>query len=412
MTQHHSGLIDAPIYLDYNATTPVDPRVAEAALPYLTTHFGNPSSAHRYAERPRRALTEAREQLARLIGAGPDQIVFTGSGSEADTLAIRGTALANGRGTGVHLITQATEHPAVLRACAAVQRLHGVDVTYLPVDHHGRVDPGALQAAITPRTALVSIMAANNETGVLQPVEELARIAHDHGIVFHTDAAQAVGKIPLDVNRLGVDLLTVAGHKMYAPKGVGALYVRPGLRLEPTIHGGGQEHRLRAGTENVALAVALGAAAHLACEELTVGGPSRLRTLRDLLHRRLTEQLPAVVQLKRHRRLGEQLPPAVQLNGHPTERLPNTLNVSLTGVLGHDLLATTPGIAAATGSACHADTPQPSPVLLAMGHHHDRALSALRLTLGRWTTPDDIEQAAQEIAATARRLLARTARTP
>jgi cysteine desulfurase len=383
VTSHHPGLVDGPIYLDYNATTPVDPRVAEAALPYLTTHFGNPSSGHAYAERPRRAVAEARQQLADLVGAQPADIVFTAGGSEADNLAIRGTALAHDGAAAAQVITQASEHPAVLETCRALQRLHGVQLRYLPVDRAGLVDPAALAEALTPETVLVSIMAANNEIGVLQPITELAGIAHARGVLFHTDAAQAAGKIPIDAKAWGVDLLTIAGHKMYAPKGIGALYVRSGVRLEPLVYGGGQERGLRAGTESVALAVALGAAAHLARTELDAGAADRIRILRNLLHHKLDELLPG----------------RVQLNGHHDQRLPNTLNVSITGIRGDDLLAATPGIAAATGSACHTGTPEPSPVLLAMGHDPGRALSALRLTLGRWTTRDDIEQAAHQIAA-------------
>jgi cysteine desulfurase len=383
VTRHHPGLGDGPIYLDYNATTPVDPRVAETVLPYLTTYFGNPSSSHAYAEQPSRALAKARQQLAGLIGAQPADIVFTAGGSEADSLAIRGAALAYDRAAPAQVITQASEHPAVVETCRALQRLHGVQVRYLPVDRDGLVDPMALAEALTPNTALVSIMAANNETGVLQPIAELAGIAHARGVLFHTDAAQAAGKIPIDARAWGVDLLTIAGHKMYAPKGIGALYVRSGVRLEPLVYGGGQERGLRAGTESVALAVALGAAADLARTELDAGGAERIRLLRDLLHHRLEVLLPG----------------RVQLNGHRDRRLPNTLNVSITGVTGDALLTATPGIAAATGSACHTGTPEPSPVLLAMGHDPGRALSALRLTLGRWTTRDDIEQAAHQIAA-------------
>jgi cysteine desulfurase len=386
----HPGLTGRPIYLDYNATTPVDPRVVDAALPYLTTHFGNPSSAHGYAAPPRRAVAGAREAVAALIGAAPGEIVFTAGGSEADALAIRGSVLARGAPSGAHVITQPTEHPAVLEACAALARLHGAEVTHLPVGRDGRVDPVSLAAAITPRTVLVSVMAANSETGVLQPVRELAAIARKHGVLFHTDASQAAGKIPIDVGSLGVDLLTIAGHKIYAPKGIGALYVREGVPLEPLIHGGGQERGLRAGTENVALAVALGEATRLAAAELAAGGPQRLRELRDLLHRRLEELLPSLVNL----------------NGHLAQRLPGTLNVSITGVRGDQLLAATPDVAAATGSACHAGSTEPSPVLLAMGHDKDRAASALRLTLGRWTTRDEIEAAATQIVATARTLRA------
>jgi cysteine desulfurase len=374
----HPGLVGGPIYLDYNATTPVDPRVAEAALPYLTHHFGNPSSGHRYADEPRAALAAARAQVANLICAEPDSIVFTGSGSEADALAIQGGVLAtNGR----HVITQTTEHPAVLGACATLKRRHSVETTYLPVDATGRVLPADLRAALSQSTSLVSIMYANNETGVLQPIAELAAIAHEHGALRHTDAAQAVGKIPINVAELDVDLLTIVGHKMYAPKGIGALYVRPGVRLEPLVRGGGQEQGFRPGTENTAWAVALGAAAQIAGVELIEEG-NRLRGLRDRLHQRLIDRLPG----------------RVQLNGDPVQRLPNTLNVTITGVRSDDLLANCPQIAASTGSACHTGNPEPSPVLSAMGHDADHALGALRLTLGRWTSQADVDQAADHIA--------------
>jgi cysteine desulfurase len=245
-----------------------------------------------------------------------------------------------------------------------------VEVTYLPVDGHGLVDPQDLAAAITQHTILVSIMLANNETGTLQPITDLARIAHNHGVLLHTDAAQAVGKIPVDVDMLGADLLTVVGHKMYASKGIAALYLRSGLSLEPVTYGGGQEHGLRAGTENVALAVTLGAAADLARAELAASGAQHLQTLRDRLHRRLADALPG----------------RVLLNGHPEHRLPNTLNLSITGIRGDELLAATTGVAASTGSACHAGATEPSPVLIAMGLDPARALAAIRLTVGRWST--------------------------
>jgi cysteine desulfurase len=392
MMDIHPGLANGPVYLDYNATTPVDPLVAAAAQPYLATQFGNPSSGHRYAAAPAQAIRIAREQVATLIGTTADGIVFTGSGSEANNLAIRGTVLANPTHR-AHVITQVTEHPAVLATCRALQRLHGVDVTVLPVDRHGLVDPRDLAAAITPHTVLVSIMLANNETGTIQPIADLARIAHGHGLPFHTDAAQAAGKIPVDVAALGVDLLTVVGHKMYAPKGIAALYVRPGLALEPIIYGGGQEHGIRAGTENVALTVALGAAAELARADLADGGPQRLQARRDRLHRTLTHALPG----------------RVVLNGHPERRLPNTLNISISGARGDELLAAVPDAAASTGSACHAGTTDPSPVLAAMGLDRDRALAAIRLSVGRWTSDQDIDRAAIHLTEAARRLGSRAA---
>lgn len=383
---------DGPIYLDYNATTPVDPRVADAIRPFLAEHFGNPSSSHAYGAAPRGALAAVRAQVADLVGATPAEMVFTGSGSEADTLAIRGVVLAaltddparwaHGR---PHVITQVTEHPAVLRACQALHRLHGVDVTYLPVDTDGLVEPGALADAITDRTVLVSVMHANNETGTIQPVADLAEITHAHGALLHTDAAQSIGKIAVKVDTLGADVLTVVGHKMYAPKGIAALYVRDGIHLEPLVPGGGQEHGLRAGTENVAYAVALGAAADLTARALDAGESDRLRGLRDTLHTLLEQRLPG----------------RVHLNGPQDARLPNTLNVSIDGVSGDTLLANTPEIAASTGSACHSDHTDPSPVLTAMGRTPAQGLSALRLSLGRWTTHESVIAAADALSTAA-----------
>jgi len=380
MTTPHPGLSGGPVYLDYNATTPVDPSVAAVALPYLHTQFGNPSSSHRYADAPRAAISQSREQVAALLGCRAEEIVYTGGGSEGDTLALRGVVLAHG-GRGDHVITQQTEHPAVLQTCRSLQRLHGVRVTYLRADQYGLVDPGDLEEAITPRTVLVSIMHANNETGTVQPIRDLAAITRRHGVLLHSDAAQSVGKIPVSVEELGIDLLSIAGHKLYAPKGVGALYVRAGVRLEPSVYGGGQERGVRAGTENVALIAALGQAALIARTELP-DSQTRLRRLRDLLQARLQERL--------HGR--------VRLNGHPTHRLPNTLNVSIDGAGGEQLLAATPGVAASTGSACHEGHDEPSGVLLAMGMSRERALSAVRLSVGRWTSEEDVEYATAALA--------------
>jgi cysteine desulfurase len=375
----HPGLVDTPIFLDYNATTPVDPAVLDAALPYLALHFGNPSSSHHYAETPRAAVARARAQVAELLGAGPAEIVFTGGGSEADTLAVRGAALAAPTGRR-QVITLPTEHPAVLQAGRSLQA-EGFTITHLPVDGFGRVDPADLQAAISDQTALVSVAYGNAETGTRQPIRELAAIARARGAVFHTDAAQAVGKVAFDVDELGVDLLTVVGHKMYAPKGVGALYIRAGVPVQPIINGGGQEHGLRAGTENVAFIAALGQAAALARAELPAS-TQRLAKLRDVLHRELERLLPG----------------RVHLNGHPTQRLPGTLNVSIDGIRGRAMLAALPEIAASTGSACHEGVDTPSEVLLAMGLPADRASAALRLSLGRWTTSDDVHRAAKLIS--------------
>jgi len=371
----HPGLQNGPIYLDYNATTPVDPIVVDAMLPYLSTHFGNPSSGHSYAAPMRQAMGMARERVAQVLHCQPNEVIFTGGGSESDTLAIRGAALTF-RQRGNHIITQVTEHPAVLNVCNSLERLHGFRVTYLPVDTQGRVSVTDVEAAITDQTVLITIMHANNETGTLQPIAEIAEIAHRHGVIVHTDAAQSVGKIPTFIDELGVDMLTVAGHKLYAPKGIGAFYIRNGLQLEPAIYGGGQERGLRAGTENIAYMVGLGAACELAYEQLTVSQP-RLHHLRNLLQHRLEQHLPY----------------AVHLNGHPIERLPNTLNVSIDDVSGEEVLEATPEIASSTGSACHEGNTEPSSVLTAMGLSREHALGALRLTLGRWSTEADVEKA-------------------
>lgn len=373
-----------PIYLDHNATTPVDPRVIEAMLPYLSTHFGNPSSAHGYGRAPHAAVGAARARVAAFVNARAEEVVFMGSGSEADATAIRGivTAARRAGSSRPHVITQATEHPAVLSACAYAERHHGADVTVLGVDRDGLVDPADLAAALRPETVLVSVMHANNETGVIQPIAELARIAHSRGVLFHADAAQSAGKIPVDVALLDVDLLTVVGHKMYAPKGIAALYVRTGVDLEPLIGGGGQEQGRRAGTENVAGAVAFGAAAELALDELAAGSAARLEDLRDRLHRELEVRLPG----------------RVDLNGARSPRLPQTLNVSIRGIEGHAVLSLCAAVAASTGSACHSGEHEPSPVLSAMGLSRERGLSALRLTLGRWTTASDVDTSAAELA--------------
>jgi cysteine desulfurase len=391
-----AGWPGEPVYLDYNATTPVDARVAEAARPYWDQWFGNPSSAHAYGEQPRQAVARAREQVAALIGAAAGEIVFTGSGSEADQLAIRGVVLAGLRampGGTPRVVTQATEHPAVLACCEALERWHGAQVIRLPVDACGLVSPDAVAAALARPSraggpAVVSVMLANNETGAIQPVADIAAAVHAHGAVLHVDAAQVAGKTGIDVAALGADLLTVVGHKMYAPKGIAALYVRAGTALEPVIYGGGQERGLRAGTENVALIAALGAAAELAARDLASGAQARLAGLRDRLHARLAAALPG----------------QVELNGPPGRRLPNTLNISITGLRGHDLLAATPGVAASTGSACHSGQHSPSPVLTAMGIDEARALAAIRLSVGRWTTEADIDTAVGLLAGTAIRL--------
>ncbi len=372
----HPGLVRGPIYLDYNATTPIDPMVVEAMLPYLKEHFGNPSSSHEYGHVAHTAIDIARGEVAQLLGSTTEEITFTGGGSESDNLAIRGIALAY-QNRGNHIITQITEHPAVLKICNALERLHGFQVTYLPVDGNGRVSIEEVEAAITDKTVLITIMHANNETGTLQSIAEITKIAHKYGVLMHTDAAQSVGKIPVSIEELGVDLLTIAGHKLYAPKGIGALYIRHGLKLEPIIYGGGQESGLRAGTESVALIVALGTACSLAQEHLA-DSQERLRSMRNSLQKSMEDSLSG----------------RIHLNGHKTERLPNTLNISVDGIVGEEILGITPEIASSTGSACHEGSTDPSPVLMAMGYSRERALSALRLTVGRWSTEEEIERAA------------------
>jgi cysteine desulfurase len=370
-----------PVYLDHNATTPIAPEVLDAMRPYLERHFGNPSSVHGYGAAAHEAVARARSEVATLLGCEPESVVFTASGSEADNLAIKGVALAR-RGEGDHIITSAIEHPAVLAACRYLQRRLEYRLTVVPVDGRGVVDPDDVRRAIEPGTMLVSVMHANNEVGTLQPVAELASVARERGIAFHTDAAQSVGKVRVDVNELGVDLLTVTGHKMYAPKGLGALYVRPGTSLDPLIHGAGHEHGLRAGTENVPYIVGLGAACELAAKRHNAGSDRAIVRLRDRLHSALRSAVPGLT-----------------LNGHPEQRLPNTVNVSFPNCDGEDLLARTPTVAAATGSACHSGRTEPSAVLSAMGLDAQRALGAVRLSLGYDTTTADVDAAAAALVA-------------
>lgn len=369
-----------PVYLDYNATTPVDPRVVEAMLPYLREHFGNPSSSHIYGQRAHTAVVTAREQVAAMIGARPEDMVFTGCATEANNLAIRGVAHALRR-HGQHIITSAVEHPSV---SAPFERLRqeGWDITVLSVDRYGRADPAAIADALRADTVLVSVMHANNEVGTVQPVAEIAAITRPRGIVLHADAAQSAGKIPITVDALGVDLLTLAGHKFYATKGVGALYVRAGTLLEPVLVGAGHEHGLRPGTENVPALVGFGAAARLAMQSMDEEH-TRICDLRDRLHSTLATAIPDLL-----------------LNGHPELRLPNTLNLSFSNVSGRELLTRVQAdVAASVGSACHAGDAAVSGVLGAMGISPGQANAAVRLSLGRFTTEREIERAAQALIA-------------
>ncbi len=358
------------IYLDYNASTPICPEAVEAMRPFLADHYGNPSSLHWAGMPAKDAVEKARGQVAALIGSDPTEVVFTSGGSESNNHAIKGVFFAR-RDRGNHVITTAVEHPATIHPCRFLEKM-GAKVTVLPVDRHGRVDPDDVRSAIAPRTILITVMHANNEVGTIEPIPEISSIAREMGIPFHTDAAQTVGKISADVEELGVDLLSVAGHKVYAPKGIGALYIREGTRIEPFVHGAGHEGGRRAGTENVLLAVALGAACEAARK--WVGMPS-VAVLRD----RLWEGLKEI--------FGEK----VTLNGHPAERLPNTLNVNFIGRTGAEVLAGLPGVAASTGSACHAGSVTLSPVLAAMGVPPEEGMGAVRFSLGRTTTWEELE---------------------
>jgi cysteine desulfurase len=380
MSDIFSGRSVQPIYLDYNASTPIERAVAEAMRPFLDSAFGNPSSDHWASARAKAALDRARSQVATLLGAAPDEIVFTSGGSEANNLAIEGAFLAPNR-KGTHIVTSAIEHPAVLAPCRFLERF-GASVTYVPVDGTGLIDPEDVRRAITPGTLLISIMHANNEVGTIQPIAEIGAIARKHGIHFHTDAAQSVGKIPTKVDELGVDMLTIAGHKLYAPKGIGALYVRRGLELEPLIHGAGHESGRRAGTESALLAVGLGAACELAAD---LAPMNHVQILRDRLWQALQDKF------------GD----SVALNGHPTRRLPNTLNVSFVGRRGADILAQLHDVAASTGSACHSGRIELSPVLAAMRVPERTGMGAIRFSLGRQTTAGEIDQVVARLAAVA-----------
>ncbi len=362
------------IYFDFNASTPVAPEVAEAMRPFLSQHFGNPSS-HHWAGIPAKEATEhARKQVGKLLQCHPEEIVFTSGGSESNNHAIKGVFFAL-KAKGNHIITTQIEHPAVINPCRFLEKL-GAEVTYVPVDRYGRVDPQTIKKAVTGKTILISVMHANNEVGTIQPIEEISHIARERGIVFHTDAAQSVGKIETKVGKLGVDLLSVAGHKLYAPKGVGALYIREGLSIEPLIHGAGHESGRRAGTENVLLVVGLGKACEIAKEHLS---DDNIRKMRDRFWTLL------------HDSFGE----TVALNGHFLHRLPNTLNVSFVGKAGGELLSKLEGVAASTGAACHSGSVQLSPVLKAMGIPPEIGMGAIRFSLGRTTTIDEVDRVVQ-----------------
>lgn len=373
-----------PIYLDYNATTPVAPEVVEAVVGALRDAWGNPSSVHAYGVRARHAVEQARGRVAELIGCDPDEVIFTSGGTESDNAAVFGVTEAL-RDRGRHLIVSAVEHPAIGAACDELAR-RGFSVSRVPVDGAGRVRPADVESAIQPDTVLISIMHAQNETGVIQPVREIAALARKRDIVMHSDAAQSVGKIPVNVDALGVDLLTVAGHKLYAPKGVGALYLRRSTPFASFLRGAGHESGRRAGTEATPAIVGLGAACALAGRELD-GSRAHQAGLRDRLQETLARAFPNLV-----------------VHGRSAERLPNTLSVAIPGVPAAALIAALPGIATASGSACDAGSGHVSAALAAMGVADDIARSTLRLTVGRPTTRDEIDSAAASIIEAARTL--------
>ena len=362
------------IYLDHAATTPVKPAVLEAMRPYYTEHYGNPSSIYSIARESKKAIETARAQVAKAIGAAPDEIYFTSGGSESDNWAIKGVVFAN-RKKGNHIITSAIEHHAVLHTCQYLEK-EGFSVTYLPVDSSGLVDPQELEKAITDKTILISIMYANNEIGTIEPVAELGAIAKKHKIYFHTDAIQAIGNVPIDVKAQNIDLLSLSSHKFYGPKGCGALFIRKGVKIDNLIHGGGQESRRRAGTENIAGIVGLGTAIELATADIG-GHNTRIAALRDQLLKGILDMIPYS-----------------RLNGHPEKRLPGNLNVSFEFIEGESMLLwlDDEGICGSTGSACTSGSLEPSHVMLAIGLPHEVAHGSLRLTLGDANTEQDVDR--------------------
>jgi cysteine desulfurase len=373
------GIKMKPIYMDHNATTPLREEVLEAMLPFLKDQFGNPSSLHSFGIRAREAIEEARAKVAQVLGCEPREVVFTGSGTEADNLAIKGVAYAN-RNRGDHIITSRIEHHAVLHTCQYLEK-QGFKVTYLPVDGYGMVDPDDVRKAITDRTILITIMHANNEVGTIQPISEIGRIAREMGVYFHTDAVQTVGKLPTKVDELGVDLLSLSGHKLYGPKGVGALYIRKGTRIDPLLHGGHHEWGKRASTENVAGIVGMAKALELRMGEMEEEA-RRLTALRERLYEGIKERIDHVY-----------------LNGHPTKRLPGTLSLCFEYIEGESIIMglDLEGIAVSSGSACTSASLEPSHVLLAMGVHPALAQGSIRFSLGRENTEEDIDYVIEKL---------------
>lgn len=364
------------IYLDYNATTPIDKEVADTMVPFLYDYFGNPSSIHELGVVAKHAIEIARNQVGELLNATNDEIIFTSGGSESNNTVLKGVSHTY-KDKGNHIITSQIEHPAIINPCRYLERL-GYDVSYVQVDKYGMVDSSEIERLINEKTILISIMHSNNETGTIQPIEEIAKISRKHGVLFHTDASQSIGKVPIDVRKLDVDFLTVAGHKLYGPKGIGALYIRNGLSVESLIHGAGHEKGRRAGTENIILEVGLGKACEIA--ELNLKN-NEIKKNTDYFHKRLVESFGDIIHL----------------NGHPEHRLPNTLNISFIGYNGHEILEKLDGVLASTGSACHSGLTTISPVLKAMGVSEDIGRGAVRFSLGRYTTKDDLDSVVKKL---------------
>lgn len=365
-----------PIYLDYNATTPIAKEVADAMKPYLYEHFGNPSSSHMYGQKGKKAVDKGRAQLAKLLNCNTSDLIFTSGGTESNNYALKGYAFAN-RSKGNHIITSSIEHPAVSEVCKYLET-EGFEVTYLPVDETGRVQIADVEAAIRPETILISVMYANNEVGTLQPISEISRLAKKHGIVLHSDCAQAIGKVPVDIEVLGVDLLTVAGHKFYGPKGIGALYIKKGVNLQKLMHGADHENNLRAGTENVLEVVGLGEAAELCQKNLNT----------SIIHdKTLVNRLKKALSVL----------DSIQFNGHSDFCLPNTLSVSFKNIEANTLLANLPEVAASAGAACHTDSISVSATLAAMKMDKAYAMGTIRFSVGKYSTETEIDQAAEVI---------------
>ncbi|MFO7525720.1 MAG: selenide, water dikinase SelD [Ignavibacteriaceae bacterium] len=378
-----------PVYLDYNATTPIDPLVAEAMLPFIHTHFGNPSSSHLFGTEAKRAVEKARKQVADLLNCNVDEIVFTSGGSESNNYAIRGAAFAN-RTKGNQIITSSVEHPAVTEVCSFLERC-GFKITYLPVDEYGMVDPQSVLDSITSQTIMITVMHANNEVGTIQPINEIGKIAQEHGIIFHSDCAQSVGKIPVNVDELNADLLSIAGHKFYAPKGIGALYIKSGIKLEKLIYGADHEMNFRAGTENVIQIVGLGEACRIVSEKLD-DYSDHMKKMRDRIENSLKEKFPEL-----------------RINGHPERRLPNTLSVSFSGLEANTIVSELTNVAVSAGAACHSDTIDISATLKAMNIPDEDAMGTIRISTGRYTANAELDYALTQIISVVEKLQPKSA---